>query len=149
MSQPLKSTGPTSGRRPRKSPTGPRCNVKYTTQQIDFIDYFRVDRQFSWKKVEDEYAAIFPEDAANGYKRGPQGLQGVYYRKNKQIPATDKNDVLLFDDNNNVKTLRREVRKQWRMHKPIGLLQMHPERAINYAWVTEEHKRQPRTTSSA
>ncbi|KZL88082.1 hypothetical protein CI238_10856 [Colletotrichum incanum] len=146
MSQRLKSksTRLTSARRPRKSPTGPRCNVKYTIQQIDFIDYFRVDHQLSWKDVEVKYAAVFPEDAAKGYRRGPQGLQGVYYRKNKQIPATDENNLLLFDDENNLKTLVSIVREQNKMHKPIGLLQMHPERAINYPWVTDEHKSRAR-----
>ncbi|KAK2005259.1 hypothetical protein LZ32DRAFT_546439, partial [Colletotrichum eremochloae] len=119
-----------------------RCNVKYTTEQIDFIDYFRVDHQLSWKDVEVIYAAAFPEDAAKGYKRGPQGLQGVYYRKNKQIPATDQSGHLLFDNNNNLETLQSAVREQAMSQKPIGLLQMHPERAINYAWVTDEHKSQ-------
>ncbi|KAK2035742.1 hypothetical protein LZ31DRAFT_485972 [Colletotrichum somersetense] len=134
-----KSTGPTPGRKQRKSPTGIRCNVKYTNEQIDFIDYWRVDHQLPWKEVGAKYAAQFPQDATNGHKRGPQGLQGVYYRTNKQIPATDKNDCLLFDEDNNLKTLKSGVRRQKR---PIGLLQMHPERAINYSWVTEEHKRQ-------
>lgn len=141
--QRLKPTTSTSARRPkRKSPTGPRCNVKYTTQQIDFIDYFRVDHQLSWKDVEVKYAAVFPEDAAKGHKRGPQGLQGVYYRKNKQIPATNENNLFLFDEDNNLKTLKSVVREQNKKQKPIGLLKMHPERAINYDWVTEEHKSQ-------
>ncbi|KAK6206200.1 hypothetical protein QIS74_13619 [Colletotrichum tabaci] len=138
----LKSTRPTPARIRRQSPTGTRCNVKYTTQQVDFIDYFRVDQKLPWKEVEVKYAAFFPEDAAKGCKRGPQGLQGVYYRKNKRIPATDEENLLLFDDDNNLKTLESVVRQQNEMQKPMGLLQMHPERAINYPWVTEEHKRQ-------
>ncbi|GJC91067.1 hypothetical protein ColLi_13905 [Colletotrichum liriopes] len=139
-----KPIGPSRARTPRKSPTGARCNVKYTNEQIDFIDYYRVDHQLSWKEVEVKYAAVFPGDAANGHKRGPQGLQGVYYRKNKQIPATDDNNLLLFDNNNNLKTMENVVREQNKMHNLIGLLQMHPERAINYPWVTKEHKRRAR-----
>ncbi|KAK1980478.1 hypothetical protein LZ30DRAFT_750714 [Colletotrichum cereale] len=130
-------------RRPRRSPTGSRCNVKYTIQQVDFIDYFRVDHHLSWKEVEAKYAAVFPEDAAKGHKRGPQGLQGVYYRKNKQIPATDPNNLLVFDEDDNPKTFQCDVREQGKkMNNSIGLLGMHPERAITYAWVSEEHKRQ-------
>ncbi|OBR14114.1 hypothetical protein CH63R_02840 [Colletotrichum higginsianum IMI 349063] len=130
-------------RRPRRSPTGSRCNVKYTIQQVDFIDYFRVDHHLSWKEVEAKYASVFPEDAAKGHKRGPQGLQGVYYRKNKQIPATDPNNLLVFDEDDNPKTFQCDVREQGKkMNNSIGLLGMHPERAITYAWVSEEHKRQ-------
>ncbi|KAK2059437.1 hypothetical protein LY76DRAFT_512164 [Colletotrichum caudatum] len=130
-------------RRPRRSPTGSRCNVKYTIQQVDFIDYFRVDHHLSWKEVEAKYAAVFPEDAAKGHKRGPQGLQGVYYRKNKQIPATDANNLLVFDEDDNPKTFQCDVREQGKkMNNSIGLLGMHPERAITYPWVSEEHKRQ-------
>ncbi|GKT44003.1 uncharacterized protein ColSpa_04184 [Colletotrichum spaethianum] len=130
-------------RRPRRSPTGSRCNVKYTIQQVDFIDYFRVDHHLSWKEVEAKYAAVFPEDAAKGHKRGPQGLQGVYYRKNKQIPATDPNNLLVFDEDDNPKTFQCDVREQGKkMNNSIGLLGMHPERAITYSWVSEEHKRQ-------
>ncbi|KAK1598516.1 uncharacterized protein LY79DRAFT_665712 [Colletotrichum navitas] len=130
-------------RRPRRSPTGSRCNVKYTIQQVDFIDYFRVDHHLSWKEVEAKYAAVFPEDAAKGHKRGPQGLQGVYYRKNKQIPVTDPNNLLVFDEDDNPKTFQCDVREQGKkMNNSIGLLGMHPERAITYPWVSEEHKRQ-------
>ncbi|GKT88287.1 hypothetical protein Ct61P_06137 [Colletotrichum tofieldiae] len=137
------STGYRPSRRPRRSPTGSRCNVKYTIQQVDFIDYFRVDHHLSWKEVEAKYAAVFPEDAAKGHKRGPQGLQGVYYRKNKQIPATDPNNLLVFDEDDNPKTFQCDVREQGKkMNNSIGLLGMHPERAITYSWVSEEHKRQ-------
>ncbi|KZL70976.1 hypothetical protein CT0861_07764 [Colletotrichum tofieldiae] len=137
------STGSISVRRPRNSRGGTRCNVKYTDQQIDFIDYFRVDQHLSWKEVEAKYAAAFPEDAAKGHKRGPQGLQGVYYRKNKQIPVTDPNNLLVFDEDDNPKTFQCDVREQGKkMNSSIGLLSMHPERAITYPWVSEKHKRQ-------
>ncbi|KAF6842457.1 hypothetical protein CMUS01_03101 [Colletotrichum musicola] len=136
-------TGSSPSRRPRRSPTGSRCNVKYTIQQVDFIDYFRVDHHLSWKEVEAKYASIFPEDAAKGHKRGPQGLQGVYYRKNKQIPATDQNNLFIFDEDDNPRTFQCDVREQGKkMNNSIGLLAMHPERAITYSWVSEEHKRQ-------
>ncbi|KAK1975878.1 hypothetical protein LZ30DRAFT_693271 [Colletotrichum cereale] len=132
------ATGSISSRKRRK---GTHCNVKYTTQQIDFIDYFRVDQHFSWKEVEVKYSAVFPGDAAQGYKRGPQGLQGVYYRKNKQIPVTDPNNLLVFNKDDNPITFQCDVREQGKKNS-IGLLGMHPERAITYAWVSEEHKRQ-------
>ncbi|TDZ31293.1 hypothetical protein C8035_v001786 [Colletotrichum spinosum] len=139
----LRTGGSSPHRRPRRSPTGSRCNVKYTIQQVDFIDYFRVDHHLSWKEVEAKYASVFPEDAAKGHKRGPQGLQGVYYRKNKQIPATDPNNLFIFDEDDNPRTFQCDVREQGKkMNNSIGLLAMHPERAITYSWVSEEHKRQ-------
>nr|XP_036584671.1 uncharacterized protein CTRU02_05153 [Colletotrichum truncatum]KAF6794321.1 hypothetical protein CTRU02_05153 [Colletotrichum truncatum] len=139
----MRTGGSSPNRRPRRSPTGSRCNVKYTIQQVDFIDYFRVDHHLSWKEVEAKYASVFPEDAAKGHKRGPQGLQGVYYRKNKQIPATDQNNLFIFDEDDNPRTFQCDVREQGKkMNNSIGLLAMHPERAITYSWVSEEHKRQ-------
>ncbi|GKT83840.1 hypothetical protein Ct61P_01690 [Colletotrichum tofieldiae] len=74
-----------------------------------------------------QICGCLPEDAAKGHKRGPQGLQGVYYRKNKQIPVTDPNNLLVFDEDDNPKTFQCDVREQGKkMNSSIGLLSMHP-----------------------
>ncbi|WQF76898.1 hypothetical protein CDEST_01912 [Colletotrichum destructivum] len=78
-------TGATTSRRPRRSTSRPHCNVRYTPEQVECIDYLRDDCGLSWREVAEKYASIFPGDAEQGHKRGAQGLQGVYYRKNRQM----------------------------------------------------------------
>ncbi|KDN60008.1 hypothetical protein CSUB01_08019 [Colletotrichum sublineola] len=77
-------TGATASRRPRRSTGRAHCNVKYTPEQVVHISYLRDDCGLSWKEVAEEYASAFPEDAEQGHKRGPLGLQGIYYRQNKR-----------------------------------------------------------------
>ncbi|KZL81647.1 hypothetical protein CI238_12972 [Colletotrichum incanum] len=95
------------------------------------------------KEVDVKYSAVFFEDTAKGHKRGAQGLQGVCYRKNKQIPVTNLNNLLVFGEEGNTNTIPCDVREQGKKtNNSIGLLGMHSERTITYAWVSEEHERQ-------
>lgn len=127
----------------RRSPVrGTRCNVKYTIEQKDFVDYWRIDRhdrETPWEDVVREYNTLF-----RGPTRGSGGLQSAWYRENKKIPITDPDGLLLFDENDEPRTTEVPVRAaKGRLHsiKAIGLLSTHPERAIEYPWVTREHKR--------
>ncbi|WQF76923.1 hypothetical protein CDEST_01937 [Colletotrichum destructivum] len=78
-------TGATTSRRPRRSTSRPHCNVRYTPEQVGCIDYLRDNCGLSWREVAEKYASIFPGDAEQGHERGAQGLQGVYYRKNRRM----------------------------------------------------------------
>ncbi|KAK2035790.1 hypothetical protein LZ31DRAFT_437572, partial [Colletotrichum somersetense] len=111
-----------------------RSNIKYTVEQVDYIRYLRVDWHLQWKKVEAEFQNHFP-----GIKRGPQSLQGVYYRENSQAPRTSPTESLVFDDDSNVEIRTCKVRGQ---KQPMGLLAVHPERALKYDWVDAVHKQQ-------
>ncbi|EEY22735.1 hypothetical protein ACHAQF_006621 [Verticillium nonalfalfae] len=128
--------------KPKRNPParGTRCNVKYTIEQKDFIDYWRIDRhdrETPWDDVNREYNAQF-----KGPLRRNGGLQSAYYRENKKIPVTDAQGLLVFDEFDEVKTIELPVRDaKARLIKSIGLLSTHPERAIHYSWVSKEHKR--------
>ncbi|KAG7137114.1 hypothetical protein HYQ45_005489 [Verticillium longisporum] len=128
--------------KPKRNPParGTRCNVKYTIEQKDFIDYWRIDRhdrETPWDDVNREYNAQF-----KGPLRRNGGLQSAYYRENKKIPVTDAQGLLVFDEFGEVKTIELPVRDaKARLIKSIGLLSTHPERAIHYSWVSKEHKR--------
>lgn len=130
--------------RPRRSPPtrGSRCNIKYTIEQKDFIDYWRIDRQdreTPWDDVVREFNRQF-----KGPHRRNGGLQSAYYRENKKIPVTDRDGMLVFDAAGEIKTIEVPVREaKGKLHsiKAIGLLATHPERAIRYPWVSSEHKR--------
>lgn len=128
----------------RKSPVrGTRCNVKYTIEQKDFVDYWRIDRhgrETPWDDVVREYNIQF-----KGPQRGSGGLQSAWYRENKKIPILDDDGMLKFDENDELCTTEVPVRAakgRLQSIKAIGLLSTHPERAIEYEWVTREHKRQ-------
>ncbi|KAK1961600.1 hypothetical protein LY78DRAFT_588348, partial [Colletotrichum sublineola] len=105
-----------------------------TLEQVDYIRYLRVDCNRQWKEVEEKFQTLFP-----GIKRGPQGLQGVYYRENNQVSQTDLTDSLVFDGDSNVEIHACKVRDQ---KQPMGLLAVHPERALKYDWVSAVHKQQ-------
>jgi hypothetical protein len=127
-------SSPSKGSTRHMSKKTPHCNLKYRNEQLDFILYWNGDKLLAWKDVVAKFRETFPAEQI----RGIQGLQGVFYRQNKGIPMTDENGELVFDDNDNVRTVEVKVREQ--NHK-IGLLDRYPERAIMYRWVEEEDKR--------
>lgn len=129
-------------RHKRNPPTkGTRCNIKYTIEQKDFIDYWRIDRQdreTPWDDVVREFNRQF-----KGPHRRNGGLQSAYYRENKKIPVADRDGLLVFNESGELKTIEVPVREaKGKLHsiKSIGLLSTHPERAIRYPWVSHEHK---------
>ncbi|KAM0334275.1 hypothetical protein ACHAQA_001297 [Verticillium albo-atrum] len=130
--------------KPKRKPSsnGSRCNVKYTIEQKDFIDYWRIDRnerETPWDDVVREYNAQF-----TGPHRRNGGLQSAYYRENKKIPLADHKGHLVFDEHDEVKTTEvpvRNAKARLNSIKSIGLLATHPERALQYPWVHSDHKR--------
>ncbi|SPO01069.1 uncharacterized protein DNG_03816 [Cephalotrichum gorgonifer] len=123
----------------RKPPSYPpghtRNNKKYTTEQVDFTLYFRVDKKLSWQEVIPAYERQFPSEGSN---RTRPGLQGCLYRENLSIPVLDENGDLTFTEEGNMKVRMLKVREQ---KDKIGLLDRYPNRAIDYSWVSEEDKR--------
>ncbi|KAL0929501.1 uncharacterized protein CTRU02_212535 [Colletotrichum truncatum] len=76
-------TSAPASRRRRRPTSRPHCNVRYTSEQLDCIDNLH-GSGLSWERITEEYNAMFPSDAEKGHERRPQGLQGVFYRRNKQ-----------------------------------------------------------------
>ncbi|KAF4487534.1 hypothetical protein CGGC5_v005836 [Colletotrichum fructicola Nara gc5] len=134
-------SGAAASNRPRRPRSRPHCNVKYTVEQVDFILYSYCDLGLPWKDAEANFAKVFPGDAKSGHRRRTGGLQGVYYRQDRRIPTRENQAD--FDGNSYVSLSRRHLRRVDR--KPSlrnGLLATHPERAVKYAWVSDDDKRQ-------
>lgn len=114
----------------------PHINVKYTTEELDFIRYHRVDRGLKWNDVKLLFKKQFSKP---GLERSRQGIQGGYYRENNgQVPVTThEGNVLSFLPNGHVRPSRTKVREQ--MDKKLyGLAVLFPERAMNYPWIDND-----------
>ncbi|KAL4403178.1 hypothetical protein CABS03_15465 [Colletotrichum abscissum] len=140
---PTRETAPRGLRRPRRPSSQPRCNVPYTIEQIDFIAYFRDDLRLPWKTVEEQFAVVFPRDVNRGHRRRAPGLQGIYYRQNNRSSKQDSDGFLMLDSTDgSFASKRRCWGRGGKTTGSNGLLATHPERAVNYAWVSVEHKTQ-------
>ncbi|KAK7754220.1 hypothetical protein SLS62_003797 [Diatrype stigma] len=114
----------------------PHINVKYATEELDFIRYYRVDKGLKWNDVRQLFKRQFLK---SGLERSRQGLQGGYYRQNNgQVPVTThEGHVLSFLPNGHVRPSTTKARKQ--MDKKLyGLAVLFPERAMNYPWIDDE-----------
>ncbi|KAL4403301.1 hypothetical protein CABS03_15333 [Colletotrichum abscissum] len=140
---PTRETAPRGLRRPRRPSSQPRCNVPYTIEQIDFIAYFRDDLRLPWKTVEEQFAVVFPRDVNRGHRRRAPGLQGIYYRQNNRSSKQDSDGFLMLDSTDgSFASKRRCWGRGGKTTGSNGLLATHPERGVNYAWVSVEHKTQ-------
>ncbi|KAI3526926.1 hypothetical protein CABS02_15485 [Colletotrichum abscissum] len=140
---PTRETAPRGLRRSRRPSSQPRCNVPYTIEQNDFIAYFRDDLRLPWKTVEEQFAVVFPRDVNRGHRRRAPGLQGIYYRQNNRSSKQDSDGFLMLDSTDgSFASKRRCWGRGGKTTGSNGLLTTHPERAVNYAWVSVEHKTQ-------
>lgn len=120
------------------------CNKKYHWVHRDYILYFREDLSRSW----DEVKALHRRDALrlvqlsgepeDAIRRTTSGLQAVFYRENKAIPAIDDDGNLLFNEQGEEYVMEQKVREQGAKH--LGLIDRHPERVVymNYWFVRAE-----------
>lgn len=93
-----------------------------------------VDKGLSWKELEHVYARQFPLDCP----RSQQGLNGVYYRCNYNMPALDVATGMpaLDPATADVVMTALKVREQGKDGGVRrGLLNTWPERAVRYHWV--------------
>lgn len=110
-------------------------NVKYATEELDYIRYHRVDRNMKWDDTTRLFSFQFP---IPGLPRTMPGIQGGYYRQNNgQVPVTTNEGDLCFLLNGHVAPSKTKVREQ-KDKKLYGLAVLFPERAMNYRWVDEE-----------
>ncbi|KAG6062298.1 hypothetical protein E4U32_002541 [Claviceps aff. humidiphila group G2b] len=158
--------GPSSGRA-AQSPTpgktscrkrtgvkqkGPRRNnKKYTIEEVDFIVYAREDLRLSWHQVTRAFANLFHEGR---YERERPGIEGVYYRDNKEVPLLKSDGSLVFEWNDKEDKKKYEPRtkpvfcrdkengEEDGTRTGLGLGHRHPERGMDYEWVQPDHRRQ-------
>ena len=112
------------------------CNVKYVTEELDFIRYRRVDCGTKWQELAGLFCLQFPYPEL---PRTRPGIQGGYYRQNDgQIPeVANHGQALTYLPNGHVKPSHIGVRGQ-HDKKLFGLVALFPERAMNYPWVDSD-----------
>ncbi|KAI1854567.1 hypothetical protein JX265_007562 [Neoarthrinium moseri] len=122
----------------RKKPKDtPHCNKRYTREQMDFIRYLKVDVILTWNEIAHQVQQYFPDSE---FERGTQGVQGVYYRQNKNLPVVDlETNALKYLPNGHIDRWEKKCRDQ-PDKKVYGLINIWPEVALTYPWVKEEHK---------
>ncbi|RYP83205.1 hypothetical protein DL769_001401 [Monosporascus sp. CRB-8-3] len=124
-------------RKPRGNPDEPHLNVKYITEELDFIRYHRCDRPSKWKELTELYNAKFH------LRRRRQGVQGGLYRQNDgQVPhLVDNGRRLDFLPNGHVTPSKTKIRYQ-KNKRLFGLVALFPERAMHYSWVDPESRQE-------
>ncbi|KAI0010119.1 hypothetical protein F4779DRAFT_322745 [Xylariaceae sp. FL0662B] len=113
------------------------CNIKYTTEETDYIRFFKVDLKHAWVPLKRSFNKRFP--MASGRRRERQGIQGAWYRDNSHMPdLVNGGRTLLFNPNGHVKVISRKVRDPSVDKLYFSLIYLYPERAMNYDWVPAE-----------
>ncbi|KAK0737060.1 hypothetical protein B0T21DRAFT_410526 [Apiosordaria backusii] len=72
-----------------------RSNLKYTTEQQDFLIFHREDLMEAWKDVEIAYLNQFPASDPLG-NRKVSGIQCIFYRQNLLVPLMNNTDEKLL-----------------------------------------------------
>ncbi|KAH8673601.1 hypothetical protein BX600DRAFT_508846 [Xylariales sp. PMI_506] len=119
------------------------CNKRYTREQKDYIRYHMVDikdEKISWNVLQTMFDSYYPDV---DFERFVQGLQGCYYRQNKdQLPEVAREtNRLVYMPNGHVKIALNAKCRDQKDKKRYGMVNLFPERALNYPWVREEHRR--------
>ncbi|KAJ2898711.1 hypothetical protein MKZ38_003762 [Zalerion maritima] len=129
---------------PRKDK--PHNNKQYDLEQTDYIRYLTADLGIPWDDIVTEYSKYW-ETRVDHPPRDRQGLQGVFYRKNKTIPAFSREGKLVLNHDGDPEIWTLKVRKAKEFAKDehkkdrLKLSFLWPERALQYPWVVEEHKK--------
>jgi len=143
------SSEPSASRKARKrrakSKNHPHCNIKYAVEELDYIRYQRIDIGQEWDAVEAKFhekfpMIVFPEE------RQKQGLQGVYYRQNSVLPRI-VDGQLVFMDNGHVEPVCVKTREQSEEKQLYTLVNLFPERAMYYDWVSPKDRQRAREIS--
>ncbi|KAI1648440.1 uncharacterized protein F4817DRAFT_357949 [Daldinia loculata] len=113
---------------------GSHNNIKYTTEEADFIRFNKYEMKFSWEENRRlfEKRFIMPP----GKERTTQGIQGIHYRDNLHLPhLIDKGRRLVFLPEGHVEAVVAKVRHQLEDKPYFSLTYLYPERAMLYDWV--------------
>ncbi|TGO33306.1 hypothetical protein BHYA_0253g00030 [Botrytis hyacinthi] len=122
----------------------PRSNKAYSLEEVDFIRYHKEDLNKHWPEVLLCFRKQF-----RGYQReSEQCLSSRYYRDNN-IKMYDESGRVMRDENGRTRYISAKVRRRGtpagRLEGiPYTLVQKHPERAMKYSWVLEQHRNEMR-----
>lgn len=129
-------SGMDSARRDSAKP--PHSNKPYTTEQVHFMRYMKVDCDHNWKDAMELFRARWPEI----YIDSTQCLSSRNYRDNT-VPLLDANDEPMFTSSGKPRMRSAKCRDRNLEEQkcfPASLVDKHPEAALKYDWVSKEHK---------
>lgn len=117
-----------------------------TPEQVDWIRYMKEDCKHAWKELPSLFALQFPDVHGYGYdsRTSDQCFSSRGYRDNRR-PLINEEWNLILDDNGRVTWVEALVRERstaegMELDYPFTLVELHPERAAQYVWVSDEHK---------
>ncbi|TEY86679.1 hypothetical protein BOTCAL_0004g00330 [Botryotinia calthae] len=118
----------------------PRSNKAYSTEEVDFIRYHKEDLNKHWPEV----LLCFRQHFSGYQRESEQCLSSRYYRDNN-IKMYDESGRVMRDENGRTRFISAKVRRRGtpagRLEGiPYTLVQKHPERAMRYSWVSEQHR---------
>ncbi|KAI1321847.1 hypothetical protein F5Y16DRAFT_416717 [Xylariaceae sp. FL0255] len=124
----------------RKGRERPHNNIKYTTEEVDFIRFWRHDMGLHWPQVLEIFHQKFPMEDRD-YDRRVTGLQGVLYRHNNVLPKvrSDRNE-LIMQENGHVDWVIVKCREQYSQRQFYSLIYLYPERAMTYPWLSAQYR---------
>lgn len=126
-------------KRKRKS-TGTHSNRAYSQEQMHWLQYFHEDCGLSYSDMHPLWARQFPHpDDARG---DGQSFCSRSYRSHK-VPKIDENGEPIIDEDGKPTWKPCKVReRKTNVHDdvPFKLVERHPEWALYWPWVSQEHK---------
>ncbi|KAF7857241.1 hypothetical protein EAF04_009482 [Stromatinia cepivora] len=118
----------------------PRSNKAYSIEEVDFIRYYKDDLNKPWPEI----LSCFKRYFIDRQRDSEQSLSSRFYRDNC-FKMYDANDRPMRDGNGKIIMISAKVRQRGtpagrEEALPFTLVQKHPERAMRYPWVSEQHK---------
>ncbi|CAD6444884.1 ccdda093-ef53-4298-9a89-ad62c5b8fb59 [Sclerotinia trifoliorum] len=115
-----------------------RSNKAYSIEEVDFIRYHKEDLNKTWDEILSFFKRYFVD------RDTEQSLSSRYYRDNC-FKMYDADGRPMQDENGKIRTFSAKVRQRGtpagrEEALPYTLVQKHPERAMRYPWVSEQHK---------
>ncbi|KAE9367432.1 hypothetical protein N431DRAFT_428810 [Stipitochalara longipes BDJ] len=117
---------------------GPHSNKAYTQEQVHWMRYFSEDRGYTWPQVHACFYQEWPGEARDSVAC----ITSRYYRSNL-LARLDDNGEPTLDQTGKLVMIPAKVRERATEEgkdKPFLFLDLHPEWALVYDWVTPEHK---------
>lgn len=121
----------------------PHSNKAYTQEQVDWMRFFHDDLGNAWKSL----PIKFQQQFATETRDSDQCFSSRYYRDN-QVPDHDNWEPIMGSDGRPrfmaAKVRQRTTPEGRSLDIPYKLIEKHPERAITYPWVGQDHKKAAR-----
>jgi hypothetical protein len=132
------------GPAPRKSA---HSNVKYTVEEVHFIQYMRDDKNMQWQDIVEPFNLQFPS-----HYRDKGALECRYYRA-QFFPVLDPDGNPVFEANGEVAMTNIKVRDRKcqgeHFKQCLKLIDRCPQKVLEYSWTAEVDRQAARRISTS